>query len=60
MVQDSVRDQAKYFSSFDNIQRISDQGSAYLGTVSKVRDNIKQIKASMVDSNFKVTKKFSL
>ena len=33
MVKDSVRDQRKYFSSFENIQRISDQGGAYLCNV---------------------------
>jgi len=40
MVKDSVRDQRKYFSSFNNIQRISDQSGLYLNNVTTVKENV--------------------
>lgn len=59
MVQDSVRDQNKYFSSFNNIQRISDQGSSYLNKVSEVRSNIQKLKSGMVSKNLQVINAFN-
>jgi hypothetical protein len=60
MVKDSIRDQRKYFSSFNNIQNISDQGSQYLENVTTVRQNVAKIKVAMVETNLKVTKAFSI
>ena len=60
MVQDSIRDQKTYFSSFDNIKGISDQGASYLQDVTKVRSNMAKLKIAIVDSNLKVTKAFGL
>ena len=59
MVQDSVRDQNKYFSSFNNIQRISDHGSSYLSRVSEVRQNISKLKSGMVEKNLQVINAFN-
>ena len=60
MVKDNIRDQRKYFSSFKNIQIISDQGGEYLANVTTVRNNVNKIKVGMVETNLKVTKAFSL
>jgi type III secretory pathway component EscV len=59
MVQDSIRDQNKYFSSFNNIQKIADEGNFYLKKVSDLRNKIAKLKSGMVQQNLEITRAFN-